>query len=104
MGLSGRITARGTSTASLHTKTPDSDIIDGKLHHLSGIDRILDRFKSDQRPKFTLLNDLAPSISPWSDWGAIKARSSRNLRTVIRAVTENLFLLLIKAQTNILPD
>jgi len=63
-----------------HTETPDSDVIQVKFDHLSkGVDRILDRWKSDECPtKLTLLNDLANAISPGKNWGAIKAKSSRN--------------------------
>ncbi|WP_411839882.1 hypothetical protein [Paracoccus sp. ME4] len=42
-----------------------------------GIDRILDRWPSGQRPtKLRLLNDLAAAIRPGSDWGALKAATN----------------------------
>lgn len=49
------------------------------LDNLSkGVDRILDRWEGGGRPtKLTLLNDLAASISPGSNWGALKAKLSK---------------------------
>lgn len=66
----------------LNTDVRSAEDFPVKLENLSkGVDRILERWTGENRPtKLTLLNDLAAAISPGSNWGALKAKQTKQIR------------------------